>query len=107
MSHQRITIWGNSGSGKSTLAAAVGQLLRLPVYHVDLIAWQPGWVYRDETSFLGEQRTWLNQPQWLIEGVGCRPGMLERFHAADLIVFLRTPVELCMPGLQNAGIMIT
>ena len=95
MSHQRITIWGNSGSGKSTLAESVGRELRLPIFHLDLIAWEAGWQFRDESAFLAEQHGWLTQPCWIIEGVGGWRGLVERFLHADLIVHLDTPLALC------------
>lgn len=95
MKFHRITIWGNSGSGKSTLAEAAGQALCLPVFHLDLIAWAPGWRFRDERDFNPDQRAWLTQPHWIIEGVGGWSGMRERFGCADLIVHLDTPLALC------------
>lgn len=95
MSHQRITLWGNSGSGKSTIAEFVGRELQLPVFHLDLIAWEPGWRFRDEAAFLEVQSGWLNQPRWMIEGVGNWAGLVARFHRADLIVQLDTPRALC------------
>ena len=95
MRPQRITIWGNSGSGKSTLAELAGRHLALPVFHLDLIAWEQGWRFRDEPTFLGAQRLWVEQPRWIIEGVGGWTGLLERFRHADLIVHLDTPPALC------------
>jgi adenylate kinase family enzyme len=95
MMPQRITIWGNSGSGKSTLAELAGQCLGLPVFHLDLIAWEQGWRFRDESTFLEAQRRWLEHPRWIIEGVGCWSGLLQRFRHADLIVHLDTPLALC------------
>lgn len=95
MPSQRITIWGNSGSGKSTLAELAGAKLGLPVFHLDLIAWEPDWRYRNEPDFLALQRPWLDQPGWIIEGVGGWTGLNERFRRADLIVHLDTPLPLC------------
>jgi adenylate kinase family enzyme len=95
MPHDRITIWGNSGSGKSTLAEMAGAKLGLPVFHLDLIAWEPDWRFRNEAEFLGLQHRWLEQPRWIIEGVGGWAGLIERFRRADLIVHLDTPLSYC------------
>ncbi len=95
MPSQRITLWGNSGSGKSTLAELAGAKLGLPVFHLDLIAWERDWRYRDEPGFLALQRPWLDRPSWMIEGVGGWQGLIERFRRADLIVHLDTPPGLC------------
>jgi adenylate kinase family enzyme len=35
---------GSGGASKSTLARELGVRLRLPVYHLDALLWQPGWV---------------------------------------------------------------
>lgn len=95
MPHHRITIWGNSGSGKSTLAELVGRKLGLPVFHLDLIAWDAGWHFRNEPDFTADQRRWLQRPSWIIDGVGGWTGLVERFRYADLIVHLDTPLVLC------------
>ncbi len=95
MPRQRITIWGNSGSGKSTLAERAGAKLDLPVFHLDLIAWERDWRYRNELDFLELQRPWLDRSNWLIEGVGGWTGLIERFRRADLIVHLDTPSAVC------------
>lgn len=95
MKAQRIAIWGNSGSGKSTLAEQLAAAIRLPSFHVDQIAWHSGWRYTDEATFLQRHRQWIEQPAWIIEGVGRLSGIRERFSRADLILFLDTPAELC------------
>lgn len=101
MNTQRITIWGNSGSGKSTLAESIGKELGLPVYHIDHIAWQTGWRYTDEATFLSLHQQWIIQPSWIIEGVGHTSGLRERFIHSDLIVFLDTPADVCRTRAQR------
>ena len=41
---RRILIVGNSGGGKSTLAQKLGEKLTLPIVHLDVLFWKPGWV---------------------------------------------------------------
>lgn len=37
-------IIGPGNAGKSTLAVELGKKLKLPIYHLDKIGWQAGWV---------------------------------------------------------------
>lgn len=101
MTARRIAIWGNSGSGKSTLAKRLSAELRLPVHHIDRIAWQSDWHYTDEAAFLALHQRWIEQPAWIIEGVGWMSGIRRRFARAELIVFLDTPVEACRGRAQR------
>jgi len=39
---QRIAIFGAAGAGKSMLARQIGQILALPVIHLDRLCWEPG-----------------------------------------------------------------
>jgi len=40
---RRILVIGIAGGGKSTLALKLGEVLGLPVIHLDAIFWKPGW----------------------------------------------------------------
>ncbi|WP_369974648.1 hypothetical protein [Paraliobacillus sp. X-1268] len=40
---RKIMIIGSGGSGKSTLAKTLGEILDIPVYHLDAYFWKPGW----------------------------------------------------------------
>ena len=93
---QRITIAGNSGSGKSTLSEELGVITRLPVYHLDLIQFKPGWKKTPEPEFDQKHENWLMQEQWLIEGVGPWKALKKRFAVADTIMYLDFTVEYCL-----------
>lgn len=49
---KRVMIVGQPGAGKSYLARAMGQKTGLPVQHMDMIHWKPGWVERDKAEKL-------------------------------------------------------
>ena len=44
LTSKRIVIVGCPGAGKSTLAIQLGELLHIPVFHLDQLWWRPGWV---------------------------------------------------------------
>lgn len=98
---QRITICGNSGSGKSTFAEKLSKCNGLPVFHLDLIQFKPGWQKTPENEFIQKHNEWLAQPNWIIEGVGDWQPLKKRFEAADTIIYLDFPVEYCLQKAQE------
>jgi len=40
----KIAVIGSGGSGKSTFSRKLGNILNLPVYHLDTVYWNPGWI---------------------------------------------------------------
>lgn len=90
---QRVMIVGGPGSGKSTLARELGTRTGLPVFHMDQIHWQPGWVERskDEKDRLSSEVH--RQDRWIFEGGHSRT-YAERIARADTFIWLDVPVTL-------------
>ena len=84
---------GAPGSGKSTLARAIGARTGLPVHHMDLIHWRPGWVERSKDEKIRMARTVEGSDAWIFEG-GLSATYETRAARADLIVWLDLPVGL-------------
>lgn len=80
---QRIHITGNAGSGKTTLANQIGSALKLPVFGLDRIVWQPGWKKTDSLLRSEAEEALIQKDSWVIEGVSARVRQ-----AADVIIFL-------------------
>ena len=53
---RRIVVTGLAGSGKSTLGLALAAETGLPLIHLDLEFWNPGWTEPSETEFRDRQR---------------------------------------------------
>ncbi|NJS40256.1 MAG: AAA family ATPase [Rhodobacteraceae bacterium] len=90
---QRIMIVGQPGSGKSTLARELGLITGLPVFHVDHINWQPGWVSRppaDRTRLCQEVEA---REAWIFEG-GHSATWANRLARADMLIWLDLPYTL-------------
>lgn len=66
---ERILIIGCGGAGKSTLARQLGQMLDLPVVHLDRIFWSPGnWEHLDREAFDALLLQELEKPRWIMDG---------------------------------------
>lgn len=92
---KKVAIIGNAGSGKSLLAQKLGQLLKLPVFHLDQYFWQPNWVYPDEHEYKKVHDALCLQDAWIMDGMQLR--LLEtRIKSADMVIFLDMPLSLCL-----------
>jgi len=92
---KRIAIIGSSGSGKSTLARELGELLQIPVIHLDKLFWQPGWIPTDHVTWSKMVQTMVQQPRWIIDG-NYRGTLDVRLQTADTVIFLDLPRLICM-----------
>lgn len=93
---QRVMIIGQPGSGKSTLARIMGEIVHLPVVHIDHIHWKAGWVERH-----GSERDALctkvhAQETWIFEGGGRSSTWPERISRADTLIWLDFPLPIRM-----------
>jgi adenylate kinase family enzyme len=92
---ERIAIIGPGGAGKSMLARELGRRLDLPVTHLDVLFWQPGWVEPDRDEWEALNRQLVQGERWILDGN--YGGTMEiRLAAADTIVLLDPPPLLCI-----------
>ncbi|WGH77765.1 P-loop NTPase family protein [Jannaschia ovalis] len=88
---RRVMIIGQPGSGKSTFARAMGALTFLPVYHVDRIHWQSGWIARPRAETTRLCAAIEAKPAWIFEG-GHSATWHNRLARADTLIWLDLPV---------------
>lgn len=95
---QRVLVIGPCGAGKSTLSAELGQRLNLPVFHMDQLNWNPGWVESSKDVIREKLAAIIATDRWLIDGTyGGTLG--ERLVRADTVVYLDYPIRLCVTRL--------
>ena len=92
---RRISIIGSGGAGKSTFARSLGEVLKLPVIHLDAIHWKPGWVETPKDEWRMIVRDLIANDEWIIEGN--YGGTMEmRLAASDTVIYLDYPRHICI-----------
>lgn len=87
---KKIAIIGAPGTGKSTVAVKVGEILKLPVIHLDCYYWKPGWQEKSLVEFKEIHDGLIGQQEWIIEGCSTKT-ILDRMAVADVVVYLIAP----------------
>ena len=95
---ERIIIIGCGGAGKSTLARKLGEVLDLPVVHLDKLFWKPGWVETSREEFDALLAQELAKDQWIMDGNFNRT-MPERMKRCDTIIYLDFSRLACLMGV--------
>src|SRR2546429_237925 len=90
----RVIITGLAGSGKSTFSLALAAKTGLPVIHLDLHFWKPGWVAPSETEWREKQYGVLAGNAWIADG-NYHETLDLRLERADTVGFLDPPWRLC------------
>ena len=89
---ERVVIIGNAGGGKSVLAKRLSQALGLPLYRLDRLQWNPGWVPTPIEEYDHRHDALINGDRWIIDGFGPWASVERRFEAADTIVLIDHPI---------------
>lgn len=92
---RRVLIIGPCGSGKSTLARELAPLLGLPLFHMDQLNWNPGWVETERTALRAKVEGVAAGEAWLIDG-NYGSVLVPRLERADTVIYLDFPIRLCL-----------
>jgi adenylate kinase family enzyme len=91
---RRVLVTGMAGSGKSTFSRSLAAKTGLPVIHLDLHFWKPGWVAPSELEWREKQSGLLAGDAWIADG-NYHETLDLRLERADTVVFLDTPWWVC------------
>jgi adenylate kinase family enzyme len=86
---KRILIIGCSGGGKSTLARKLGDILSLPVVHLDVHFWKSGWIEPEHDEWIEKVKELIAQDKWIMDG-NFGETIPIRVEVADTVIFLDT-----------------
>src|SRR6188768_2139577 len=91
---RRILVTGMAGSGKSTFSRSLAAKTGLPVIHLDLHFWKPGWVAPSELEWREKQSGLLAGAAWIADG-NYHETLDLRLERADSVVLLDTLWWVC------------
>jgi len=96
---QKVIIIGCPGGGKSTFARALHETSGLPLFHLDMMYWNPDRTKVPREIFQERLEDALGQERWIIDGNYNRT-MEMRMQACDTVFFLDYPAEVCLEGVR-------
>jgi len=92
---KRVIVIGSGGAGKSTLARKMGEILDLPIHHLDRLHWKPYWTETPKEEWQKIQADLCTEEEWIIDG-NYGGTMDIRLAACDTVVFLDLSRWLCV-----------
>ena len=95
---RRIVVVGCGGSGKTVLARRLGEILGIPVVHLDALFYDEDWQPCPPAEFIARQEAAVEAESWLMDGnyVSTLP---IRLAAADAVIFLDFSAIRCLWGV--------
>jgi adenylate kinase family enzyme len=97
-SAERILVVGPSGSGKTQLALRLGELLGIPLVHLDAHRWRPGWVALPDRDWRPVVAELTRAPMWIMDGT-YESTLDLRIPAADAVIVVEVRRLYCLLGL--------
>lgn len=92
---RKVMIIGSGGAGKSTLARQLGEILGLPMIHLDAAYWNAGWQPTPDPEWQEIVQRIVQQDAWIMDG-NYGGTMDIRLPIADTVIFLDLPNWLCL-----------
>jgi adenylate kinase family enzyme len=93
---KRIIVVGCQGSGKTRLSLALGARLGLPVVHLDVLYWRPGWKESDTAGFRVRVSEAIAADGWVVDGSFSGLALDVTLARAERFVVIERPRWLCL-----------
>jgi adenylate kinase family enzyme len=95
---KKAIIIGSPGAGKSTFSFALAEKTGLPLYHIDKLFWQAGWISVEKEELDTKLLQIIEKDEWIIDGNYNRTIPM-RLEACDTVFFLDYPRLVCFFGV--------
>jgi len=97
---KKISIIGPVASGKSTLARRLGEILDLPVFHLDCIWNLPNGEKECPDILMDKIKNKMREDKWIIDG-NYRSSLARRFDTSELVIWLNFSLEFCLESAAS------
>lgn len=92
---KKVLVIGCGGAGKSSLSRRLGEVLDLPVVHLDAHYWKPDWRETPAEEWERKVAELAGRDEWVMDG-NYGGTMDIRLARAEIVVFLDMPRSLCL-----------
>src|SRR2546430_13840192 len=90
---KRVLVIGSGGTGKTTVARRLAQRTGLPLIHLDLLYWRPGWQPTPGEEWHETVRRLVVGERWIMDG-NYGGALALPVVASETVVFLPPPPPL-------------
>jgi adenylate kinase family enzyme len=98
LGRRRVLVIGSGGAGKSTFARELARQTGLPLIHLDLHYWKPGWVQTPNDEWEQHVRHLSSGDSWIMDG-NYGGSLMARVQRCDAIVFFDIARLQCLRGV--------
>ena len=97
---KKIMVIGCPGSGKSTFSRELHKRTGIPLFHLDMMYWNPDRTTVERSVFRERLSSTIQKSEWIIDG-NYGSTIELRLQACDTVVFLDYPQEICLDGIME------
>ena len=95
----KVVVIGPPGAGKSTFSRALRDKTGLPIYYLDMLAFNPDSSEIPKEEFQKKLNEIIQKEKWIIDGNYYKTLEL-RIKACDIIFLLDFPIDLCLASAE-------
>lgn len=97
---KKIMVIGCPGSGKSTFSRALHEKTGIPLFHLDMMYWNPDRTTVEKAVFRKRLSDTIAKDEWIIDG-NYGSTLELRLQACDTVIFLDYPSDICLDGIME------